>query len=338
MKNSQSMMTRSDPSALPLVSVIMPVRNEAAFIERSLGAILAQDYPAQRLEILIADGQSEDATLAIIAGMQGAERVVILENPARIQAAGLNLMIQRATGEYVVRVDGHTIIAPDYVSECVRLLQATGAANAGGPMTPVATTFIGQAIAAAGRSPFAVPTAFHVSATPQYTDTVYLGAWPREVLRQAGGYNEQPSVNEDYELNIRIRAAGGRIYFSPTIRSDYYGRQTLRALGRQYYRYGRSKVKTLRLHPASLRPRQIVAPLFVAGLFGGLLAGLLIPALWPLYLLSLLLYVMLSLAASFVAARSQPELMPVLPMVFLTIHLAWGSGFWREFLRPSDHL
>jgi succinoglycan biosynthesis protein ExoA len=320
---------------LPFVTVMMPIRNEAAFIERSLGAILAQDYPPDRMEILIADGRSDDNTLEIIQQINTEKRVRVIDNPGIIQAIGLNRLIEQAQGEYLIRVDGHTVIAPNYVRECVRLLQETGAANVGGPMNPVGETRMGRAIAAAGRSPFAVPSAFHVSSRPQYTDTVYLGAWPREILLKLGGYREMRQ-NEDYELNVRIRQAGGRIYFSPTIQSLYYGRQTLRALWRQYYRYGRSKVKTLRLHPRSLRPRQIVAPLFVAGLILGPIISLLIPTLASVFFAAVGAYVAANIFFSLRQASQHGwDLLPLLPFAFLTIHLSWGLGFWIELLLPD---
>lgn len=319
-----------------MISILMPIRNEAPFIERSLGAVLQQTYPAERIEVLIADGMSDDDTVDIIRRMPGGERVTIVPNPGRIQAAGLNRLIALAKGDILIRVDGHAIIEPDYVAACVETLRATGASSVGGAMDPVGTTPIGRAIAAAGKSPFAVPTAFHVSQQPQVTDTVYMGAWPRAVFEQVGGYNERVGVNEDYELNHRIRKAGGTIYFSPAIRSKYYGRQTLRALARQYYRYGRSKVRTLRLHPESLKPRQLAAPLLIAALVVGLLLVILIPALTLLWLLPIGAYVAANLLASALTARRFGwDLLPLLPVVFATIHLAWGAGFWVGIAQPE---
>jgi succinoglycan biosynthesis protein ExoA len=311
----------------PLVSVVIPIRNEEAFIERCLGAVLDQDYPQEKLEVLIADGMSDDATVNIIRRMDGADRVRIFENPDRIQAAGLNIVIPQAQGKYVIRVDGHTIIAPDYVRRCVELLEETGAHNVGGAMDPAGLTPMGKAIAAAGKSPFAVPSAFHVSSTPQYTDTVYLGAWPRVIFDHVGLYNTKVGVNEDYELNYRIRQSGGTIYFSPDIKSVYYGRQTLSALARQYFRYGKSKVKTLANHPKSLRPRQLIAPLFVAGLVLGPLLCLLFPALWPLWLAGIVFY---GVAAIFFAVKTAAPLNVLwrIPIVFFVIHVCWGAGFW----------
>jgi glycosyltransferase involved in cell wall biosynthesis len=316
------------------VTVIMPIRNESAFIARSLGAVLAQEYPSELMEILVADGMSDDDTRQIIAAMPGAERVCVFDNPRRIQSAGLNEAIRQAKGDIIVRVDGHTIIAPDYVRQCVDALRATGADNVGGAMDPVGLTDTGKAIAAAGKSPFAVPTAFHVSATPQFTDTVYMGAWPRAVFEKVGFFREDFIANEDYEHNVRIRAAGGKIFFSPQIRSVYYGRQTLLALAHQYYRYGKSKVGTLREHPSSIRPRQLVAPLFVAGLIAGVPLSWLSSLLRALWWAGLLAYGVANLLFSWKAAvRLEPQIAWRVPLAFFTVHLAWGIGFWVELLK-----
>jgi glycosyltransferase involved in cell wall biosynthesis len=320
----------------PLITVIMPIRNEEAFIAQSLGAILNQDYPQDRLEILIADGLSDDRTLDVIRSLPGSDRVRIIPNPRRTQAAGMNAAIPQARGEFILRVDGHTVIAPDYVRACVTALQTTRAENVGGPMDMVGITPMGRAIAAASKSVFAVPGAFHVSQQAQYADTVYLGAWPRQVFERIGRFNEQVGVNEDYELNYRIRQAGGKIYFSPTIRSRYFGRQSLTALARQYFRYGRSKLKMLRAHPESLRPRQLTAPIFVAGLLAGIPLAAISPSAGIVWLSGILAYAALNLIFSISAARQTVwQLVWRIPLVFLTIHLCWGMGFWVEVFNPG---
>jgi succinoglycan biosynthesis protein ExoA len=328
-------MQNQSGESLPRVTVIMPIRNEAAFIHRSLGAVLEQDYPSHLMEILIADGMSDDDTIAIVNALND-PRVRVLSNPRRIQSAGLNVALHHATSDVIIRIDGHTIIAPDYVRCCVETLQETNAWNVGGAMDPVGVTPTGKAIAAAGKSVFAVPSAFHTSQTPQFTDTVYLGAWQRFVFERIGGFNEHVGVNEDYELNVRIRKAGGTIYFSPRIRSQYVGRQTLHALAHQYFRYGRSKVRTLRAHPSSLRTRQIVAPGFVAFLLiSGMFATISRPirALWAIVIG---MYGMLNVLFSFrIARRTSGVDLWRLPIVFFVIHLFWGAGFWRELFDPS---
>ena len=317
----------------PFVSVIMAIRNEEAFIARSLGAVLSQQYPPERIEVLVADGQSDDHTRAVIVCLPGAERVRVLENPQRRQAFGLNLALRQARGDIIVRVDGHTIIAPDYVRQCVQALAESGAVNVGGRMEPQGATPMGRAIAAAGASRFGVPTAFHVSATPQFTDTVYLGAWPREALLAMGGFDERLRVNEDYELNYRLRRAGGHIYLSPAIRSTYFGRQTLRALARQYFAYGWDRTNTLKLHPSSLKLRQMVAPTFVAALLiGGALATV-NGAARVAWAALLAVYALANIGASAqVGRRAGWGLLPRVPLVFATMHIAWGLGFWKGLL------
>lgn len=318
--------------SVPFVTVILAVRNEAPYIAKCLQAALEQDYPPDRMEILLADGASTDETLEIVRALPGASVVQIVHNPKRIQSAGLNALIKQSRGDVIIRVDGHTTIEKDYVRQCVNVLHKTGASAVGGQMRPVGITPMGKAIAVATCSRFAVPSAFHVDGTAQYTDTIYMGAWPRAVLERVGGFDEQLRTNEDYELHVRIRRLGGRIYLSPTIRSWYFGRQTLRSLARQYYHYGRGKSDTLRKHPGSLRPRQVVAPAFV----GFLLAG--IPLfLWPhffaVWALILSIYVGLNLCYS-ISASKQLGLTQAwrVGLAFLTIHLAWGSGFWVGWL------
>ncbi|HLV99356.1 MAG TPA: glycosyltransferase family 2 protein [Ktedonobacterales bacterium] len=323
----------------PFVSVIMPVRNEQAFIARSLGAVLAQDYPLERLEILIADGASEDHTIEIIQALPGAERVRVLLNLQRTQAAGLNLALRQAKGDIIVRVDGHAVIAPDYVRQCIVALRATGACNVGGHINPIGITHMGQAIASAARQPFAVPGAFHTCHAAAYTDTVYLGAWPRWVLQQLGGFDERLAPNEDYELNYRLRQAGGKIYLSPAIRSAYFGRQTLGALARQYFSYGRAKTRTLKKHPASLRLRQLAAPGFLGALLGGLLCALIAPLALDCWLFLLIAYMVALCAYSIAAAKeADHHLFWRLPLVFMTIHVAWGVGFWAGLLQGNMRL
>jgi cellulose synthase/poly-beta-1,6-N-acetylglucosamine synthase-like glycosyltransferase len=320
---------------LPFVTVIMPVRNEARLIARSLGAVLAQDYPSGRMEILVIDGDSDDETASIARSMAADDpRARILRNPGRIVSRALNIGIDAARGDVIIRVDGHTVIAPDYVRRCVECLRATGADNVGGPQRFIGLTSMGRAMAVAYRSRFGVPSRFTVSRRAEYADTVYMGAWPRAVFERVGRFDESLAVNQDYEHSYRIRKAGGRIYLTPEIRSEYYGRQTLGGLWRQFFRYGEGKFVVLAKHPASARPRHLVAPALVAALIVGAALALFsrrIARLWRLMLLS---YGLANAAASIQAAqRDGWDLLPRLPLVFACMHLAWGSGFWRAALR-----
>src|SRR5690606_4682773 len=196
----------------PFVSVIMPIRNEAAFIERSLGAVLAQDYPHTHLEVLVADGMSSDTTRLIIGDLAAGSDVpvTIVDNPGKIVPTGFNRALAQARGDIIVRVDGHTIVAPDYVTECVAALERSGADNVGGRMNAVSSSLLGEAIALATSSPFGVGgSRFHYSQEDEWVDTVYMGAWPRSVFERIGGFDEDMVRNQDDEFNYRLRSAGG---------------------------------------------------------------------------------------------------------------------------------
>ncbi|NDJ79261.1 MAG: glycosyltransferase family 2 protein [Chloroflexi bacterium] len=318
----------------PFVTVIMPVYNEEMFIRTALKSVLDQDYPADRVEVLVVDGGSHDRTPQIVQALaEDDSRVRLLHNPGRIQAQGLNIGLDAARGDVIVRMDGHTHIAVDYVSRCVHHLQATGADYVGGPLRFKGITPVGQAIASAFRSPFCVPSRYRVKHTPGYVDMVYLGAWPRDVFDRVGHFNPALAINEDYELSYRIRKAGGRVYLAPDIHSHYYGRQSLAALWRQFFRYGRWKLRMLAQHPASVRPRQLAAPAFVATLIGGALLAPVSRRIARLWGLALLSYAIANLAASIQrASRDGWRLLFRLPLVFACVHLAWGSGFLVEIL------
>jgi cellulose synthase/poly-beta-1,6-N-acetylglucosamine synthase-like glycosyltransferase len=315
---------------LPFVSVVMPIRNEAKYIERSLGAVLRQDYPANRLEVLVVDGRSTDASRDIVTRLAGRyANVRLLDNPRQIQAAALNVGIRAAQGDIIVRVDGHTFIEPDYVSACVRHLLAGDADNVGGMMRAQGETSVGQAVALATTSPFGIGgSKFHYTDQSHYIDTVYLGAYWRKTLLDIGLLDEEFVINEDYELNIRLRQAGGRILLSPAVKSSYVVRASLVDLWRQYFRYGRWKTRTLRKHPASLQWRQLAAPLFVAALLINGLVGLFLKPFRWLFGAVTGSYLLANLLASTIAARRGGwKYLPLLPLVFAAIHFGWGLGF-----------
>ena len=251
---------------LPLVSVLMPVREEAGFIRHSLSAVLEQSYPADRLEVIVADGGSTDGTRELVAEL-GAQHpnLRLIDNPGRIVPTGLNAAIRAARGEIIVRVDGHTIVAPNYVAECVAALQRTGADNVGGRMTPVGDTEFGRAVALATTSPFGVGgSRFHYSDREEPVDTVYMGAWPRSAFDRFGFFDEELVRNQDDELNYRIREAGGTIILVPRIQSTYTPRGSARSLWRQYFQYGLWKVRVLWEHPSQLRASHLAPPALAA--------------------------------------------------------------------------
>lgn len=324
----------------PLVSLVLPIRNEAATIRACLDAILAQEWGVDHLEIIVADGMSDDGTREILAEYAARAPLRVVDNPARIVPAGLNRAIAAARGDYIVRVDGHAFLEPSYVSRCIATLEATGAANVGGPQVPVAQTLVGKLVALATSSPFGIgDSKFHYSETPQWVDTVYLGAWRRRLFDEIGGFDETLVRNQDYEFNFRTRQAGGRIWYNPAIRATYRPRESLRAFLSQYFQYGQWKVTVIRQHPDSVRWRHLVAPTFVLAL--GSLSALASCSRLARRLLTLMLalYATAGLAESARLARKkrEPRALLLLPIFFL-LHLAWGSGFLlrtAQVARPS---
>jgi succinoglycan biosynthesis protein ExoA len=326
---------------LPFVTIIMPIRNEAGFIRRSLGAVLAQDYPAGRLEIIIADGMSDDDTRSIItqlAAQQPTTPIRLLDNPAQIVPTGLNAALQLAQGEIIVRVDGHCEIAPDYVRRSVTHLQQQPVAGVGGPLETIGETPLAQTIALAMSSPFGVGnSAFRtVRDKTMLVDTVAFPAYRREVLQQAGPFDDELVRNQDDEYNYRLRKQGLKILLAADVKAKYYSRSGWRSLWRQYFQYGFWKVRVLQKHPAQMRPRQFVPPLFVAGLLGSAGLGLFSRAGRQLLAVVTTLYGVANLGASlWTAGRSSDRHRHLhrLPLVYAILHLSYGLGFLAGLVR-----
>ena len=334
---SDSGLRENTTSLYPFVSVIMPVRNEAAFIERSIGAVAAQDYPPDLMEILIADGMSEDATREIIRSLQQRlPNLKLIDNPGKIVATGLNAALCHTRGEIIVRIDGHCEVAPDYLRRCVSHLVDTPVDAVGGPVETVGESFTAWVIAAAMSSRFGVGgSAFRVTkGNKQFVDTVAFPAYTRSVIERAGPFDEELVRNQDDEYNYRLRKLGVKILLAPDIRSRYYSRATLTKLASQYFQYGYWKVRVMQKHPRQMQLRQFVPPLFVAAL----LAGLLMTAVWSTaaYMTGLViaLYAFAVIAASILSAKkSKWQLLPLLPIAFAILHLAYGLGFLIGFVR-----
>lgn len=325
----------SEASPWPRVTVVMPVRNEAEFIGISLGSVLAQDYPRDRFEVLVADGMSTDDTRARVRALPaGGVEVRILDNPGRIAPTALNTALGEARGEIVVRVDGHCEIAQDYLRRCVEHLRDGEVAGVGGPIETVGEGYRAQAIAAAMSSNFGVGgSAFRTGrAEPTFVDTVAFPAYPRKVLEAAGPYDEELVRNQDDEFNYRLRKAGHRLLLAPDVRSRYFSRATVGSLWRQYRQYGFWKVRVLQKHPRQMRARQFAPPLLVAGVLGSALLALVPgPTRGPgLVLLAAVLglYAVANLLASVLtAARAGWRFLPLLPVLYGALHFGYGLGF-----------
>lgn len=306
----------------------MPVRNEAQFIERSLRSVLAQEYPSDRFEVIVADGMSNDGTREIIRRLE-AHNVRVIDNPQQVAATGLNLAIREAKGDVVIRVDGHCEIAADYLRRCVTLLEKGSVECVGGPVETIGETYVARVIASAMSSNFGVGgAAFRVGTNAEkFVDTVAFPAYRRDTLRSIGDFDEELVRNQDDEYNYRLRKLGGRILLSPEILSQYYSRANLRSLGTQYFQYGFWKVRVMQKHPRQMRARQFVPAMFILGLLVLALTSALVTSGWIALVGYIVGYSLANLIASILVARQSQWTVALLPVTFLTIHFAYGIGF-----------
>jgi len=314
----------------PFVSIIMPVRNEAQFLTRSLGAVLRQTYPGHRMEIVVADGMSTDNSRDVIEALAANTniRTHIVDNPQLIAPTGLNCALRKAIGEIIIRIDGHCEIEETYVENCVDLLMAGKADGVGGPIKTVGESSTARAIAIAMSSNFGVGgSAFRtIDDREMYTDTVAFPGYTRKIIDLAGEFDEELVRNQDDEYNYRIRELGGKIRLSPQIRSLYFSRSSFWSLWRQYYQYGYWKVRVLQLHPRQMSYRQFVPFLFVASLllFGAL--ALFFPLAAWFFLAIALAYLLANIVAATHATRGRPAMAAAVALSFLILHLSYGLG------------
>jgi len=308
---------------LPGVTVALPVLNEAAHIEGCLRAVAEQTYP-RIVEVLVVDGGSEDATREIAARFPG---VRVVDNPDRLQSAGLNVALREARGDVLVRVDGRTVVASDYVDQCIAALTRSGAALVGGPLEPRGTTWVERAVGAALTSTLgAGPARFrNGNSSAAWTDIVYLGAAWVDVLRRHGGYDQDFASNEDGELLHRLGHDGG-VWFDPAIRSTYRPRGSFAGFMKQYYRYGAGRAATVRKYPDSVRLRQLAAPLLVLGFLS------------PWRRRVALAYLAVVAVGSGIEMRRDLAAGAGLAVALPVMHLSWGVGFLvgcsRRYLPP----
>jgi glycosyltransferase involved in cell wall biosynthesis len=327
----------------PSITVVMPVYNEARYIERSLRSVLVQDYPPELVEVIVADGMSTDGTRAVIQRLQAEfPRIRLIDNPGQIVPTGMNAALGLAQGEVVVRVDGHCEIQPDTLLTCVRHLQQDGVDGVGGWIETIGETPLAEAIAVAmsswfgvGGSHFRIPSRGSPGKNhSRLVDTIPFPAYTRQIIHKAGGYDEELVRNQDDEYNYRIRELGGKLLLSGDLHSRYYSRSSLRSLWRQYYQYGFWKVRVLQKHPRQMQARQFVPPLFVLAGAGLVLLALFSQAGRLGLLLYLGVYALANLAAAaWEASRRGWRHLPFLPLVYAVLHLSYGLGFLAGLVR-----
>jgi glycosyltransferase involved in cell wall biosynthesis len=318
------------------VSIIIPCRKEKGHISTCLETIVSNDFPKDRMEVLVIDGMSDDGTREEVRAI--AERypfIQLLDNPQQITPCALNIGIRRARGDIIVRMDAHASYPKDYLGKLLYWMENTGADNVGGVLVarPGGDGPVARAIAVAILSPFGVGNAYFRigSETPRWVDTVPFGCYRRTVFQQIGLFDEDLIRNQDDELNSRLAKAGGKILLSPDIQIDYFARTKISQLWRMYFQYGYYKPLVIRKVGTVVTARQLVPAAFVLALVLG-------AATAPLHAFGLAAlstvigaYALVNLSASLLAAirERDPSLLLVLPVAFAVVHLAYGSGFLK---------
>jgi glycosyltransferase involved in cell wall biosynthesis len=316
------------------ISIISPCRNERDYVAGFVASLLAQELPEScALEVLIADGMSDDGTREILDGLAARHpSLTVVPNPGRIVSTGLNAAIRASRGDVIVRMDAHTTYAPDYVRACVETLDRTGADNVGGPWRAAGESYLQRAIALVSHSVFASGGGrSHALDYEGEVDTVYLGCWRREIFDRVGLFDEELVRNQDDELNLRIVRSGGRVWQSPSIRSSYAPRSSLANLFSQYKQYGYWKVRVIQKHTLPASIRHLVPGGFVLTLLALSLLALAWSPARALLAIVLASYATANLVASVhtCVGAGTFRYLPVLPIVFAAYHVGYGYGFLR---------
>jgi glycosyltransferase involved in cell wall biosynthesis len=306
------------------ISIILPLLNEADHLEESIHSILSQDYLGE-IEIILAIGPSHDETEKIAQELAHKDsRIIIVANPSGRTASALNLAVAASHYSIIVRVDGHSQIPNNYLTLVSSILEETGAVNVGGVMDAQGRTFFECGVARAMKSALGVGASrFHTGGAASEVDTVYLGAFRKEALLAAGGFDERFTRAQDWELNHRLRNAGGKIYFDPRLVVTYRPRSTVLALAKQYFNYGRWRRVVSRTHQGTINYRYLAPPIAVLGSSLSILMSLFFSTI---FIVPLAIYLSFILLASFRIARSIGEII-CMPLILLTMHISWGIGF-----------
>lgn len=328
-------------NTLPLVSVIIPCRNEENFIGKCLDSIITNNYPLDRLEILVMDGMSTDKTKKVVENYLNKYPFIrFLANPKKITPAGMNIGINSANGEIIVITSAHAKIPEDYITKCVYYLNKLNADNVGGVLItlPGENTYIAKAISLVLSHPFGVGNSwFRIgSKKPMLVDTVPFGCYRKAIFDKIGGFNEKLTRTEDNELNYRIRKNGGKIYLIPEIKLYYYARSTLKNLWNQSFGNGKGIIYTTKMIPGSLSLRHFVPGGFMLCLLGSLLLSFLTE--WGKFLFGLILVSYLTVNLYFsiaIGMKEKLQLVPFLVLSFITLHLSYGLGSVYGFLLIS---
>ncbi|GLU49603.1 glycosyltransferase family 2 protein [Nocardiopsis ansamitocini] len=309
----------------PAVSVVTPILNEERHLQAAVRHVLSQDYPGE-LEVVLAVGPSTDRTQEVADALAADDpRVKVVPNPTGRTPAGLNAAIAASSHDIVARIDGHAMMPADYLRVAVETLEETGADNVGGIMAAEGETDWERAVAAAMTSKIGVGNArFHTGGQGGPADTVYLGVFRRSALDRVQGYDEAFLRAQDWEMNHRIRATGGTVWFQPRMRVSYRPRPSVKALAKQYFHYGRWRRVVARQHKGTINLRYLAPPIALTGVVAGLVGGFLF---WPAWLVPAGYAVAITGASVLLGAGLPVKARMAIPVALGTMHMAWGAGF-----------
>lgn len=318
------------------ISIIIPVYNEAQFIEQTIVSIANQTYEKSKIEVIVVDGMSTDGTLEILTRLKEELdiEIKIEKNKKRIAPCAMNIGINKSLGDVIVRIDGHSYMDKNFLKEATRYIKEKNIECVGGPIYTLNNSFVGEAISIAMSCPFGVGNAkFRYSNEEVYVDTLAFGAYKKEVFNQIGLFDEELVRNQDDEFNLRLTRSGGKILLTPNIKSFYYSRSSLKKLWKQYYQYGYWKVRVIQKHKIPSSMRQLVPAIFVTALavFGifSIFSVIAVKILTAI----VLLYFTIGFIYSFLSCRlKNKRFIAIIPFIFLILHLSYGIGFLNGVL------
>jgi glycosyltransferase involved in cell wall biosynthesis len=318
----------------PLVSVIIACLDEEEFIGECLESVLSNDYPRERLEVLVVDGMSKDRTREIVSDYAKHNPLIsLIENPKVTTPCALNIGISNAKGEIIVRLDSHASYPTDYISKCIEYLTSNDVQNVGGVLVtkPRDDTRMAKSIAFVFAHPFGSGNAYYKAAhpnQPQLVDTVPFGCFRKEVFQEVGLFDEHLTRSQDIEFNRRLRKAGGRILLVPAIKSVYYVRSNLKDFFKHNMNDGAWVVRPFEYTRESVSLRHLVPLLFVGTLATSLVCGFFVKRLFFLFLFVVSVYSSLTGYYALQIAKRQGDysLLPYLLVGFAARHIGFGLG------------
>ena len=312
----------------PSVTVMMPVRNEQHHLTQAVESVLAQNYPGQ-LEMILAIAPSSDETQSVAKELSARHSgIKLIENPKGLTTSGLNLSLDQAAGEVIVRVDAHSALGENYISRAVEILRETSSVLVGGIMSAQGKSPLQNAVAFGYRSRFGLGGGrYHIGGEAGEAESAYLGVFDAKALKEVGGYDEKIIRGEDWDLAQRLKARGGKVWFSPELVVNYWPRSNIKALAWQFYSTGVWRGDLTRRAPTKASVRYFVPPVALLSLMALVLLSALGTVSKTAMIIPVALYLLL---LSFAAGTARGLQIADRLAVFIALpvmHLSWASGF-----------